>query len=148
MFFSQNVLPLMFFPRMCCQTYVSQNVLLIIIFFPAWLAAHSGKKYNWQQILGEKHDWLHILGKNIIGSTFWENPWFTAHSGECAPNHVFPQNLLPIIYFFQNVLPIMLLTRMCCQSCFFPRICGQSCLFFPECAAKNMVGSTFWGKHD
>jgi hypothetical protein len=26
------------------------------------IAAHSGKK----------HDWQHILGKNIIDSTFWE----------------------------------------------------------------------------
>jgi hypothetical protein len=64
------------------------------------LAAHSGKKqdwqhifekiYNWQQILWEnmigrkfwgknmtdntswkKHDWEHILGKTMIHSTFW-----------------------------------------------------------------------------
>jgi len=45
------------------------------------LAAHSGEKHNWQQILGKyiigtnstgKHDCQHILGKNMTDSTFWK----------------------------------------------------------------------------
>jgi hypothetical protein len=31
---------------------------------------------------GKNHGWQHILGKNMIGSTFWEKTWLTAHSGE------------------------------------------------------------------
>jgi hypothetical protein len=36
------------------------------------LAAHSGKKHEWQHILGEKHNFQQILWENMIGSTFWE----------------------------------------------------------------------------
>jgi hypothetical protein len=36
------------------------------------LAAHSGKK----------HEWQHILGKNMIGSIFWGKPRLSAHSGK------------------------------------------------------------------
>jgi hypothetical protein len=45
------------------------------------LVTQSGKKYDWQQILGknmiestfwENYEWQHILGKNTSGTTFWE----------------------------------------------------------------------------
>jgi hypothetical protein len=35
------------------------------------LAAHSGKKHNWKQIMWEK----------MIGSTFWEKTYLAANSG-------------------------------------------------------------------
>jgi hypothetical protein len=36
------------------------------------LAAHSGKKYERQDILGKNIIGSKICGKNMIGSTFWE----------------------------------------------------------------------------
>jgi hypothetical protein len=33
-------------------------------------------------ISGKKHDWQHILGKNMIGSIFWGKPRLSAHSGK------------------------------------------------------------------
>jgi hypothetical protein len=40
-----------------------KNIISSMFWGTTWLAAHSGKK----------HDWQHIQGKNMIGSTFWEH---------------------------------------------------------------------------
>jgi hypothetical protein len=47
------------------------------------LAALSGKKHNWQQILGGKHEWLHILrNEHNWQQLMWEKTLLAAHSVE------------------------------------------------------------------
>jgi hypothetical protein len=45
------------------STNWGKNIISSMFWRKTWLAAHSGKK----------HDWQHIQGKNMIGSTFWEH---------------------------------------------------------------------------
>jgi hypothetical protein len=44
------------------------------------LKAHSGKKHDWQHILGKNIIGSKFWGKNITDSTFWEKPWLATHS--------------------------------------------------------------------
>jgi hypothetical protein len=39
-------------------------------------------------------------------------------SSECAANHVFPQNVLPIMSSHRICCQLYIFSRMCCQSCF------------------------------
>jgi hypothetical protein len=55
-----------------------------------------------------------------------------AHSGGCAANHVFSQ----------NVLPIMIFPQICYQSC-FSRKCVANYVFFPECATNHVFAIEF-----
>jgi hypothetical protein len=63
--FFQNMLPIMFFPRMCCQSCFFPECAANHVFFPECAVNHG--------FFPECVDNLeHILGKNMTGSTFWE----------------------------------------------------------------------------
>jgi hypothetical protein len=42
----------------------------------------SGKKHDWQHILGRNIIGSNLCGKNMIGSTFWEKTSLAAHSAK------------------------------------------------------------------
>jgi hypothetical protein len=76
---------------MCCQSCFSHMICCQLCFFPRKCC----------------HSWLFFRMS-------YESYFFL----ECATNHVFPHNLLPIM--------------------FFPRMCCHSCFFFSECTANHV----------
>ena len=148
--FCQNVLPIMFSHRICCQLYIffrmccqsrlpriccqsgvfPQNVLSIrFVFFP----------------------------ENLLSIRFFlpKQSWFFQecainHVPRCAISHIFPTEVAPSNIFFRECAAIhvfptecaanyVFFPRMCYNSCSFPRMCCQSC-FFP----KNVLSIMFF----
>jgi hypothetical protein len=144
-FFSQNVLLIMFSHRIYCQLYIFSRMCCQSCFFPECAANHvfSAKCAEINMISStfweKKPDWQHILGKTWLAAHSRKKTWLTANYGGKtwliahsekkydwqhimgktmvhATNHVFPQNVLPTMFFFPE--------------------CAANHVFFPECAVK------------